>query len=266
MSKERLFEAISTLSDLVLKLRGPDGCPWDARQTDSTIKMFLLEEAYEVLDAIEKGSPDDVCQELGDLLFQILFLACLAQERGEFDLTEVIERITGKMINRHPHVFGTVKVNGPSDVSRNWAKIKKEEKGSAWSATSTLQDVPSDLPALLRSHRLSERASKVGFDRKGSGEVWKNVKEKFEKLSKAQNAEDKDEIGKETGNLLLSIVDFARHWGLNAENLLREANREFIKRFMEMEEELRTTGMELSEATTKEMRLAWEKIRAGNGR
>lgn len=265
MSKERLFEAISTLSDLVLRLRGPHGCPWDAGQTDSTIKMYLLEEAYEVIDAIEKGSPDDVCEELGDLLFQVLFLAVLAEERGEFDLIEVMERITRKMIHRHPHVFGAVKVNGPADVSRNWAKIKKEEKGRSWSASSGLEDVPSSLPALLRAHRLRERASKVEFDRKGRDEVWKEVREIFEKLSDALKAEDQEEIGEETGHLLLSIANFARHWGLNAETLLRDANREFIERFIEMEAELRAAGTELSEATKKEMDQAWEKIKARNG-
>lgn len=254
------------MTGLVRTLRGPDGCPWDALQTDATVKMYLLEETYEVLDAIEKGTPDDVCQELGDLLFQIIFLACLAEERGEFDLIEVMDGIHGKMIHRHPHVFGTVKVNGPSDVSRNWAKIKQDEKGGDRPASSALQDVPSDLPALLRAHRLSERASKAGFGREGGDEVWEKVSEKFEKLSEARNRKDRDAIKEETGDLLLNIVDFARHWGLNAENLLREANREFIRRVRQKEEEGRASGKERGEATTEEVDRAREKTKAGNGR
>lgn len=266
MDKEKLCRAVSALTDLVRTLRGPGGCPWDARQTDSTVKMYLLEETYEVLDAIEKGAPDDICQELGDLLFQIIFLATLAEERGEFDLTEVTERIHRKMIRRHPHVFGTVKVNGPSDVSRNWAKIKQQEKGENRPASSALRDVPADLPALLRAHRLGERASRAGLGSKGEEEAWEKVKERFERLSGARNRKDEDKIREETGGLLLNITDFARHRGWNAESLLREVNREFIRRFRRMEEEYRAAGKELSEATAEEIHRAWEKTKAGDGR
>ena len=129
MDSDRLSKAIVALTNLVARLRGPEGCPWDARQTDSTIKIYLIEEAFEVLDAIEKSSPEDVCLELGDLLFQVLFLARLADERNEFDFIDVVEKITKKMIHRHPHVFGEVKVNSAEDVANNWANIKKAEKG-----------------------------------------------------------------------------------------------------------------------------------------
>ena len=147
MSKDRLSNALSALWELVARLRGPGGCPWDAKQMDSDVKMYLLEEAYEVLDAIEKESPDDVREELGDLLFQIIFLCSLAADRGEFDLAEVMEEIGDKMIRRHPHVFGGEKVNSPSEVSHNWARIKREEKGDNGSASDSLRDVPLDLPA-----------------------------------------------------------------------------------------------------------------------
>jgi tetrapyrrole methylase family protein/MazG family protein len=128
MNKDQLAKALSALSDLVSRLRGPEGCPWDREQTDSSIKMYLLEEAYEVLDAIENGSPEGVCEELGDLLFQIIFLASLAEVRGEFDLTEVMEKIASKMIRRHPHVFGDAQVKNPAEVSKNWEEIKKNGK------------------------------------------------------------------------------------------------------------------------------------------
>ena len=167
MELNRLSSAIVELARLVGRLRSPGGCPWDARQTDSTIKMYLLEEAYEVLEAVEGSSPMDVCQELGDLLFQILFLAQLAAEREEFDFTDVVEGITEKMIHRHPHVFGGVSVETAEDVALNWAKIKREEKKEAGRTTSQLDGVPEGLPALSRAHRLSERATRA--DAKGAG-------------------------------------------------------------------------------------------------
>jgi tetrapyrrole methylase family protein / MazG family protein len=261
MNKDALSEALSNLVNLALRLRGPDGCPWDALQTDSTIKIYLLEEAYEVLDAIERGLPEDVCQELGDTLFQIIFLAILAGERGEFDLVEVIEKITEKMIKRHPHVFGNASVDGPAEVSENWQKIKMTEKGASKSPASLLQDVPVNLPALLRAHRLSERASKVRFDWAGRKEIWDKVKEEFEELKETLKGNDKERVGEEIGDLLFSLVNMARHWGLNSELLLRDANQKFLKRFQEMEKELGRSGIDLDLASPHEMNQAWEAIK-----
>jgi MazG family protein len=264
MNKDALSEAVSNLISLALRLRGPDGCPWDALQTDSTIKIYLLEEAYEVLDAIERGSPDDVCLELGDLLFQIIFLVILAGERREFDLVKVIEKVTEKMIKRHPHVFGNASVDGPAEVSENWQRIKMSEKGGPKSFSSLLQDVPVNLPALLRAHRLGERASKVGFDWEGREEIWDKVKEEFEELNETLTGNDKDRIGEEIGDLLLSLVNMARHWGMNSELLLRDANQKFLKRFQEMEKELDRSGVDLSRASSDEMNRAWEEIKDKN--
>jgi len=229
MDKDDLSRALIALYELISRLRGPDGCPWDARQTDSSIKMYLLEEAYEVLDSIERGSPDDVCQELGDLLFQILFLAGLAEERREFDLKDVMERIREKMINRHPHVFGTVQVNGPGQVAENWAEIKKKEKGAPETLSSLLQSIPTNLPALLRAHRLSERASSMGIDRPNPEDIWGRVEEKFEGLRKTILEGDKKRAGEKIGDLLFNLVELARDMGLNAEHLLRHINQEFIE-------------------------------------
>jgi tetrapyrrole methylase family protein/MazG family protein len=262
MTDDRLSNALSNLLELVSKLRAPDGCPWDAMQTDSTIKIYLLEEVYEVLDAIEKGSPEEVCRELGDVLFHIIFLAHLANERGEFDLAEVMEKITEKMIKRHPHVFGNIIVEGPSDVSDNWQRIKMEEKGESKTARFPLQDVPIDLPALLRTHRISERASVLGFDWRGKKDIWDKVKEEFTELGETMRDNDKDRIGEEIGDLLFSLVNMARHWGLNGELLLRNANQKFLKRFQEMEKILKESGTNLEDATPVEMNLAWEKIKA----
>ncbi len=230
MDPERLSKAVLGLLDLVAKLRGPGGCPWDAKQTDSTIRLYLLEEAYEVLNAIEKESAPNVCQELGDLLFHILFLARLAEERDEFDFTEVVERITEKMIRRHPHVFGEVSVESVDDVAVNWARIKKQEKKESGDASSLLNGIPVDLPALLRAHRLSERASRANLDSPDSEEVWDIVLEKFEALKSSVTSQDRDKFGHDMGTFLFCLVNLSRLWGVNSEHLLRDASNEFIDR------------------------------------
>jgi len=230
MDPDRLSKAVIDLVELVSKLRGSGGCPWDAKQTDATIKLYLLEEAYEVLEAIEKASAADVCQELGDLLFHILFLARLAEEREEFDITEVIEMITGKMIRRHPHVFGDTTVNGVEDVAVNWARIKKEEKKTAGDTASPFSSIPLNLPALLRAHRLSERASKAGIGSPDADDTWDKVLDQFESLKNTVDAHDKESFGRQIGLLLFHIVNLARFWGLNSEHLLRSANSDFADR------------------------------------
>jgi nucleoside triphosphate diphosphatase len=236
MDPDRLSSAIVDLVELVERLRGPGGCPWDAEQTDDTIKIYLLEEAYEVLEAIEKSSSTDVCLELGDLLFQVLFLARLAEERNEFDLVRVIEKIREKMVRRHPHVFGEVRVDTAEDVAVNWARIKKSEKGALHEASS-LENVPVNLPALLRAHRLGERASREGFDPPHKGQIWDVVQERFEKLRSALAEKNKDLIGEVMGDILFHMAGLARAWGLNAEDVLRLANQRFLERFEEMKKE-----------------------------
>lgn len=244
MNKQKLSRAFLALYDLLSRLRGADGCPWDALQTESTIKMYLLEEAYEVLDAIERASPGDVCQELGDLLFQIMFLARLGEERGEFDLLQLIEQITEKMKNRHPHVFGQATVGSPEEVADNWQRLKKREKDAAKTSSALLQDVPIDLPALLRAHRLSERASRADLESPSAKESWLQVVERFEELKKAVSSSDKERIGRKMGHLLFGLASLARDWGLNAEDLLRHANQKFIERVEEMEQELEALDVE----------------------
>ena len=265
MDADRLTKAIVSLTQLVFRLRGPGGCPWDAEQTDSSVKLYLLEEAYEVLDAIDKSSPGDVCEELGDLLFHIVFLARLAEERKEFDFVDVVERIKKKMIHRHPHVFGTTKVKNAKEVSLNWAKMKRQEKGALNKKNSLLEDVPRNLPALLWAHRMSERVAKAGFQRMDVGEAWDRVRRKFETMSSALENEDADRFSGEMGELLLSLVNLARKHGLNAENILRNSNRSFLDCFEKMEMELRGSGIEPEEATPEQMEHAWKKAKARTG-
>jgi MazG family protein len=265
MDSDRLTKAIVSLANLVFRLRGPGGCPWDAEQTDSSVRMYLIEEAYEVLDAIERSSPRDVCQELGDLLFHIVFLAQLAEERKEFDFVEVVESIKEKMIHRHPHVFGNTKVKSAKDVAQNWAKIKRQEKGVLNETPSLLEDVPMNLPALLGTHRLGERAAKAGFQRINFKGTWDRVQEKFEKLKSAVENEDSDRLSEEMGEFLLILVNLAREHGLNAENILRNSNRRFLTRFEKMESELRSVGIEPEAATPEQMEYAWKRVKTRAG-
>ena len=260
MDPDRLSKAIEALLNLVARLRGPGGCPWDAKQTDSTIKIYLLEEAYEVLEALEKSSPQEVCMELGDLLFQILFLAQLAAERKEFDFIDVLERITEKMIRRHPHVFGTTSVDSAEDVAHNWAEIKKAEKGSLNKTSSLLESIPANLPALLRAHRLGERASKARLDRADSEEIWEKVQEQFDELGRAIPTQEKDMVAEEIGELLFDLANLSRHWGLNGEDLLRGVNQKFLKCVGEMEKELKSAGIEPGTATPEQIRQALERV------
>ncbi|MBW1914617.1 MAG: nucleoside triphosphate pyrophosphohydrolase [Deltaproteobacteria bacterium] len=265
MSNDRLADAVSALSTLVSRLRGPEGCPWDAKQTAASIRMYLLEEAYEVVEAVEAGSAPDVCQELGDLLFHIMFLTSLAQERGEFDLTDVVKKITEKMINRHPHVFGKKEATSPEEISKNWKKIKIKERGGAKAPSFLLEEIPISLPALLRGHRLSDRAAKVDFDWENRDKVWDKVKEEFKELEQGILDQRHDHIAEEMGDLMMSLVTLARHWGLNAEEVMRNANQKFIGRFKEMEEKLRASDIQVETASLAEMNRAWEEIKKKEG-
>jgi len=265
MDSDRLSKAIVALVELGQRLREPDGCPWDKTQTESNIKLYLLEEAYEVLEAIELSPPQEVCSELGDLLFQILFLAQLAKEKNQFDFVDVVEIITEKMIRRHPHVFGQKKVDSAEEVTFNWTQIKKAEKNAANDTSGLLESIPMDLPALLRAHRLSERASKVGFDWTDTAGIRDKVREEFDELDSAVVGDEREEVAEELGDLLFSVVNLCRHKGFNAEHLLRMANIKFQKRFKEMEKRLEATGTQLEEASLEEMNGIWDKVKDHEG-
>lgn len=257
VDRKRACDALLRLVEIMARLRSPGGCPWDAKQTDITIKAYLLEEAYEVLEAVERTSPKDVCQELGDLLFQIIFLARLAEERGDFDLTEVMEGIAEKMIRRHPHVFGDARVDGAEEVAANWEKIKRSEKGHESGA---LKGVPAALPALLRCHRITERASKAGLPVPGKEEALSRIEKALESL--------KGDRGKPAGfeealgEILFNAACLARSAGLNAEHILRTKNDSFIRKAAAAEQDLALKGISLEDATKDRIREAFEKAQA----
>ena len=229
VEKRPLAEAMKSLVDLVARLRGPGGCPWDARQDEFSIKNYLLEEAYEVVDAIDRGVPDQVRLELGDLLFQIVFLSDLASERGEFDLADVVDGITEKMTRRHPHVFGSTSVSCAEEVVENWEKIKRAEKDGRGDRTTTLDDVPSGLPALLRAHRLQQRAAGRPAGTPGDNGSWRAVLGAFRRLEDVMETGDQELVEEHAGRLFFAMVALCRRFRLNSEEVLQKANRRFIE-------------------------------------
>jgi MazG family protein len=253
MELDRLSKAFHALVKLVAELRGPGGCPWDAKQTYSTIKTYLLEEVYEALEAIERSSAKDICAELGDLLFQIIFIATIAEERNDFDLLDVLENISKKMIRRHPHVFGEANVESSKEVATNWALIKKAEKGPSATTTSFLKDVPKNLPALLRAHRINERASKTGFAAFNQKEIEEIVGKDFNALQEAASKGNAEGVGEAMGAMLFSLATMARLWGHNAEDLLRLSVQQFVASFEKAELALNSKGIDIEKATLEQV-------------
>ena len=257
---EQQGSSLPMLASLMARLRGPEGCPWDRKQTLQNLKVYLIDEAYEVLQAIDAGDPQLLCEELGDLLFQIVFIARLAQEDGSFDLEKVIQGIHEKMIRRHPHVFGHATASTPQEVLSQWDAIKKTEGKPA--PTSALSGVPDGLPALYRAYRLGLKAAKVGFDWSGPQEVMAKVKEEMGELDQALQGEDTEEASQELGDLLFALANLARHLGREPEGVLRQANQKFERRFRLVENCLREQGSSPREATLEEMEGLWVKAKA----
>ena len=263
MDENRLSEAIVRLVRLAKRLRGPGGCPWDAKQTDQSVKNYLLEEAYEVVDAVEKADPELICDELGDLLFQIVFLAQLASERNEFDLADVVERIEKKMIRRHPHVFGDVEVADAEEVARNWARIKQEEKGEQGESkvAAALRDVPLSMPSLLRTHRLCERASKMNVELDKIEDTVQAIENGLIVARERRQGKGFTGVEDALGWSLFAIAEVIRLLGGNAEDILARTNNKFLSLLEALEEDLDREGVSLNEASNTQIAAAWERVK-----
>lgn len=234
-------------------------CPWDRKQTRESLKPYLIEEAYEVLDAIEKGDVEKLKEELGDLLLQVVFHAEIAKERNEFDIYDVIEFLCNKLIYRHPHVFGDVKVMDAEEVLRNWEKLKKQEKNYE---SSVLDGVPDQLPALIQAYRLQEKASKVGFDWENREDVEKKVEEEWQELLEAIRERDKKAIEEELGDVLFAIANLSRFFlGVDPESALRGCNRRFKQRFQYIEKKLSQEGKSPEDVDLEYMDQLWEEAK-----
>ena len=237
--------------EIVKRLRRE--CPWDREQTNDSIKAATIEEAYEVVEAIEKKNSEDLKNELGDLLLHVVFHTIIASETQGFVIDDVIDSIQSKLIRRHPHVFGEVKVSGAEEVKKNWEEIKLSE-----GRESLLDGVPEMLPALQRAHRLQEKAAKVGFDWEKKEDVWKKVIEEIEEMHKSEGEDDYEKLEDEVGDVFFAMVNYARFLGVNPENALRRTNTKFIRRFGYVENKIKEKGKKLSDSNLQEMDKYWE--------
>jgi MazG family protein len=243
------------------RLRGPDGCPWDREQTLRTLRPYVLEETYEVLEAIESGDPREHREELGDLLLQIVFQAQLAAEAGQFDFADVAEGISDKLVSRHPHVFGDSAVKDSEGVLRQWAALKQKEKAARGGGRSVLEGVPRELPALARAERLTEKASRIGFDWPDAAGARAKVDEELRELDEAMGSGDRGRIEDELGDLLFAVANLARKLSLPPEEALRNAVGRFVARFEHVERELARRGVPHGQATLAEMDALWDEAK-----
>jgi len=258
------------LVEVMERLRAEDGCPWDREQTHHTLRSYLLEESYEAIEAIEAGDDEELCQELGDVLLQIVFHAQIAREDGRFTADDVCRAIVDKLIRRHPHVFGDVVVDDAAHVKVNWDRIKRDERGETETPRSAVDGVPRHLPALLRAQRIQERASQKGFDWDELSGPLEKVTEEVEEVRQAwaemggvdgADEEARERLEEEYGDLLFSLVNAARFLNIAPEDALRLAVGKFESRFRQVEHIFRERGTELEDASLEEMDRVWEQVK-----
>ncbi len=249
-----LFEE---LVDVIAILRSENGCPWDREQTHESLKSTLIEETYETLEAIDTGDPKKLKEELGDLLLNVMLQAQIAAEHQDFNIYGVIETITEKLIRRHPHVFGDVKVEDSDEVVKNWEAIKREEAGYE-DRESVLDGIPNALPMLLRAQKIQSRAARVGFDWDELKDVVAKVEEELEEVKASMNADEPEATAMELGDLLFAIVNLCRFMEIQAEETLRQANRKFTARFKWMEAELERRGTNFEAQDLESLDAIWE--------
>lgn len=255
MSSPENLNQFETLVGIIARLRAPDGCPWDRKQTHASLRGSLLAECYEVLEALDSGDSGKLCDELGDLLLQIVFHSQIAAEAGDFDIEEVVRGINTKLVHRHPHVFGSLEVKDAREVAFNWEELKREEREAG---TSILDSVPREMPALGYSQEIQRRVAQVGFD-------WEDVQGVIDKLaeevSEFRQARTGERKAQEFGDLLFTLANIARRLGIDLEAALREANQRFYRRFARMEEVCHQRGVTLGELPFDEQNALWEEAK-----
>jgi MazG family protein len=271
-SKNAAGERFDRLVEIMTTLRGPNGCPWDKQQDFSSLKPMLVEEVYEVLEAIDNQDYDGLAEELGDLLLHVVFHAQLGKEASQFDINTVIEKISDKLVRRHPHVFGNESASTPEEVIKNWEAIKAEEKAEKLKhrtpeQRSLLEGIPSKLPAIHEAHQISTRAARVGFDWPDVDGIFEKLQEEVHELKEVISAggdeKRRDRLEDEIGDVLFVIVNIARYLKIDSESALKRANRKFKARFRYMEGELAKQGKSLEETPLEEMEALWQKAKSG---
>lgn len=248
------------LMAIMHRLRAPGGCPWDAEQTHESLKRYLLEECYEVIEAIDQNDPEHLKEELGDLMLQPVFHAAIAEEKGAFTMDDVLETISDKLIRRHPHVFGEQRIKTAAEQVENWERIKKEEKGEE--RKSALSGIPPHLPALMKAQKITEKAARVGFDWEHVDQVFAKVLEELHEFEETMADGNEERMEAELGDLLFAIVNLGRFLALNPEEALRKTIDRFARRFAHVEEAMHAKGVQMKEATLEEMDRLWEEAKA----
>ncbi len=253
-TRESQLKAFDRLLTIMDELR--DQCPWDKKQTMETLRHLTIEETYELGDAILDNDLDEVKKELGDVLLHIVFYAKIGSETNDFDIADVANSICDKLINRHPHIYGDVKVNNEEDVKRNWEELKLKE-----GKKSVLEGVPNSLPAVVKANRIQDKVAGVGFDWEKPQQVFEKVKEELAELQEEVNLGNKDRVEAEFGDVLFSMINYARFLKINPENALERTNKKFIKRFQYLEEKSKEKNKSLRDMTLAEMDIYWEEAK-----
>jgi len=259
------LEKLESVLNIIKTLRDPNtGCPWDHKQTPISMWKCLIEETYELRDAIIEGVPGDIADELGDAIFQLLFISVIYEEQNDFDIFDSLEKVSAKMIRRHPHVYGNEQFNTKDQLNESWQKIKKEEKKDAGKKVdgSVLDSVPSGMPSLLRCHKVSSSAVKAGFDWDNVDEVMDKVREEFQEFEEAVHTEDKEAISDEFGDILFTLVNVARSVGIHSETALAGSIDKFERRYRYMEQLLKKEQLDLKKMSKKDKEKFWAKAKA----
>ena len=255
--------AFTELLEIMARLRAPDGCPWDREQDFSSLRRYIVEEAYELVEAIEGEGKRDILEECGDLLLQVVFVSQIASELGLFSIRDVLGAISNKLVKRHPHVFGETNVADSEEVMRNWEVIKTGEKKENGIDSSILSGIPRSMPSLLKAYRIQERAAKFGFDWPAGDRtpVLGKVKEELREVEAAMMEEDTQQVGEEIGDLFFALVNLSRHWGINPEEALQKASGKFSSRFRLVERCVLDSGKPWKDFSLDELDDFWEKAK-----
>ena len=256
-TREEKMEAFGRFLDILDELRVK--CPWDRKQTNESLRPNTIEETYELCDALMREDTKDICKELGDVLLHVAFYAKIADEKGQFDMKDVCDRLSEKLIYRHPHVFGDAVAETAGQVVQNWEQLKMKEKGGN---KTVLSGVPNALPTLIKAYRIQDKARAVGFDWEEREQVWNKVKEEIGEFEAALEGMGKDEAEAEFGDVLFSLINAARLYHINPDNALEHTNQKFIRRFNYLEEHTIKQGKSLKEMTLEEMDALWEEAKA----
>ena len=258
-----MSETLNSLSKLIKitdTLMGEDGCPWDKVQTRESLKPYLVEETYEVLDALDANDPEKIKDELGDLLYQILFHSKISSLKGEFNFRDVINNLSEKMVRRHPHVFKEGELNTPDQVVKQWEEIKRNEKNQA-NQKSILDNIPKNLPSLLRAQKLQKKAAKEGFDWDQISDVFDKLDEEIAEFKEAVLKKKSADIQNEIGDIIFVITNIAKYYKIDAEEALRSTNNKFIKRFQYIEQKIEAKGKTLKDSPLEEMERYWQEAK-----